>query len=110
MTQVTVTFTLSIPGRLARFMALSKQERRAVYWGWWQTTKKEAHHYWVLPPFSDARTGYCSRRHHMQGLGIGHVLLSRELTCGSWLSDPYICVCCSPGPNYYLQRSRLRCA
>ena len=47
MLQVTVSFTLSVPGRLARFMALSKEERRAVYRGWWQTTKKEAHHYWV---------------------------------------------------------------
>ena len=47
MLQVTVSFTLSVPGRLARFVALSKEERRAVYRGWWQTTKKEAHHYWV---------------------------------------------------------------
>ncbi len=42
-----MAFLLSVPGRLARFIALSRQERRAIYWGWWQTTKKEAYHYWV---------------------------------------------------------------
>lgn len=46
-TQVTGAFLLSVPGRLARFAALSREERRAIYWGWWQTTKKEAYHYWV---------------------------------------------------------------
>lgn len=41
---MSVMFTLSVPGR---FMALSGAERREVYKGWWQATKKEAKHYWV---------------------------------------------------------------
>ncbi|CAL8464272.1 g3807 [Coccomyxa elongata] len=44
--RTTVMFTLSIPGRVTRFMALPKEERRAIYKGWWQATKKEAKHYW----------------------------------------------------------------
>jgi hypothetical protein len=47
--QLTVSFTLSIPGRLARFASLSREERRAVYHGWWLAAKKEAKHYWVRP-------------------------------------------------------------
>lgn len=45
--RATVSFTLSVPGRVTRFAALPKAERRAVYHGWWLATKKEAKHYWV---------------------------------------------------------------
>ena len=45
--RMSVMFTLSVPGRIGRFMALSGAERREIYKGWWQATKKEAKHYWV---------------------------------------------------------------
>lgn len=38
---------ISIPGRMARFLALSSAERGKVYKGWWAYVKKEAYHYWV---------------------------------------------------------------
>ncbi len=44
---MSVIFTVSMPGRIGRFMALSRAERREVYKGWWLATKKEAKHYWV---------------------------------------------------------------
>ena len=40
-------FTVEIPGNVARFIALPKEERRATYKRWWIATKKEANHYWV---------------------------------------------------------------
>jgi len=40
-------FTVSIPGRVARFYALPKAERRATYSRWWGVVKKEAKHYWL---------------------------------------------------------------
>ena len=44
-------FILSIPSRLKGFAALTPEQRRETYKGWWLTIKKEAHHYWVfLPP------------------------------------------------------------
>mmetsp|Transcript_17598 Transcript_17598/g.52868 ORF Transcript_17598/g.52868 Transcript_17598/m.52868 type:complete len:846 (+) Transcript_17598:182-2719(+) len=40
-------FTLSVPGRLKDFAALTSAERRAVYAGWWAAIKKEGRHYWA---------------------------------------------------------------
>ena len=42
-----LNFTLSVPGRLRDFAALSGSERRQVYAGWWSAIKKEGRHYWV---------------------------------------------------------------
>lgn len=42
-----VVFVLSVPGRVRGFIALSSEERRKVYAGWWAAAKKEARHYWV---------------------------------------------------------------
>ena len=44
---LTLHFIISIPGRVSRFAALPKVERRAVYAGWWLVVKKEAKHYWL---------------------------------------------------------------
>ena len=43
----TLKFTISIPGRLARFAALPRAERKAIYAGWWVVIKNEAKHYWL---------------------------------------------------------------
>ena len=40
-------FTVGIPGNVAHFIALPKEDRRATYKRWWVATKKEANHYWV---------------------------------------------------------------
>lgn len=42
-----LVFTISVPGRLKSFAALSSQERRDTYAGWWAAAKKEGRHYWV---------------------------------------------------------------
>lgn len=42
-----LVFTISMPGRLKSFAALTSKERRAVYAGWWAAAKKEGRHYWV---------------------------------------------------------------
>ena len=63
---MTVSFLLSVPGWLARFMALSREERRAVYRGWWATTKKEAYHYWVCRRRSRAASCACMERVEVQ--------------------------------------------
>ncbi len=42
-----LNFTLSVPGRLRDFAALSGTEKRQVYAGWWSVIKKEGRHYWV---------------------------------------------------------------
>ena len=44
-----LSFVLSVPGRIRGFIALSSEERRKVYAGWWGVVKKEARHYWVGP-------------------------------------------------------------
>lgn len=46
-TRTVLMFTLSVPGRLKDFAALTSAERRAVYAGWWAAIKKEGRHYWV---------------------------------------------------------------
>lgn len=51
--RMTVMFALSVPGRVTHFIALPRDERRAIYKGWWQATKKEAKHYWVSWPLMD---------------------------------------------------------
>ena len=45
--RMVVMFTVSLPGNVASFIALPKEERRATYKRWWIATKKEANHYWV---------------------------------------------------------------
>lgn len=42
-----VMFTVSLPGKVASFIALPKEERQATYKRLWIATKKEANHYWV---------------------------------------------------------------
>ena len=45
--RMVVMFTVSLPGNVASFIALPKEDRRATYKRWWIATKKEANHYWV---------------------------------------------------------------
>ncbi len=45
--QVAFQFLLSVPGKLGRFAALPRAERKAIYAGWWVIIKKEAKHYWL---------------------------------------------------------------
>jgi LETM1 and EF-hand domain-containing protein 1 len=45
--QVAFQFLLSVPGKLGRFAALPRAERKAIYAGWWVVIKKEAKHYWL---------------------------------------------------------------
>lgn len=42
-----VVFMMSVPGRLLSFAALTSEERRAIYAGWWALAKKEGRHYWA---------------------------------------------------------------
>lgn len=46
-TATTLKYIVSIPGKLARFAALPRAERRAIYAGWWSVIKHEAKHYWL---------------------------------------------------------------
>ncbi len=46
-TAATVNFVVSVPGRLGRFAALPRAERKEIYAGWWAVVKREAKHYWV---------------------------------------------------------------
>jgi LETM1 and EF-hand domain-containing protein 1, mitochondrial len=47
LTKATLVFLTSVPGRMARFAALPRDERRAAYARWWGVVKKEAKHYWL---------------------------------------------------------------
>jgi len=42
-------FTVTLPAKMARFLARPWAEQREVYRGWWAYAKKEARHYWVRP-------------------------------------------------------------
>lgn len=44
---VTVQVLSSVPARVSRFASLPKEDRKAVYAGWWIAIKKEAKHYWL---------------------------------------------------------------
>jgi hypothetical protein len=45
--RMVLSFVVSVPSRIRGFIALSSEERRKVYAGWWAVVKKEARHYWV---------------------------------------------------------------
>lgn len=45
--QVAFQFLISVPGKLGRFAALPRAQRKAIYSGWWVVIKKEAKHYWL---------------------------------------------------------------
>jgi len=45
--QAAFQYIICIPGKLGRFAALPRAERKAIYAGWWVVIKKEAKHYWL---------------------------------------------------------------
>lgn len=64
-------FVLSVPGRMVKFAALSRDERRQVYKGWWGAVKKEAYHYWVR----------CPALPYLRRLHIAHSCQNKSLAC-----------------------------
>ncbi|KAK9846594.1 hypothetical protein WJX81_007347 [Elliptochloris bilobata] len=45
--RVAAVFSVTLPGRMARFLSRPWAEQKEVYRGWWATAKKEARHYWL---------------------------------------------------------------
>ena len=106
-----VMFTVGIPGNVARFIALPKEDRRATYKRWWIATKKEANHYWVRLCSSSVlvtslrfRAALETCHMHVSEQAIMQATLTLALPVG--LTD-VTCHSCSPGVSFCLRRSRL---
>eukprot|EP00887_Chlorella_sp_A99_P005186 scaffold1.g5186.t1 len=69
----TARFLASAPGRIARFAALPRAERKATYARWWGVVKKEAKHYWVGTKLLAADVKIASRL-------VGRVLKGKTLS------------------------------